>query len=157
MGLQVFALPCRVGASLGGLSEERVASLEAYGRALSVAFELMEQVHELDGTPRRLGASARSDLADGLLGVPLLHAADDPDAAPALERLLSRRPLSSGDVEAVRELIRTTRARESTVQVAQRFAARARRELQKLSQQDATIALEGLVDFTLAQTPRLGT
>jgi hypothetical protein len=42
------------------------------------------------------------------------------------------------------------------VEVAKRFAARAGRALRKLPQEDATAALKGLLDFTLAQTSATG-
>jgi menaquinone-9 beta-reductase len=145
----LFALPCRLGATLGGLSEEQILSLETYGRALGVAFELMDQVREMDGTPRRLGTAARTDLSDGLLGLPVLHAASDALAGPTLRRLLSRRPLSTDAVEAVKELVRTTDARRATVAMAERFAERARQALRTFPQDDTTTALQGLLDFTL--------
>jgi geranylgeranyl reductase family protein len=148
----LFALPCRVGASLGGLPDEWVVSLEAYGRALGVAFELMDQVREIDGTPRRLGAAARTDLADGLLGLPLLHAAGNPGTGQTLRRLLSRLPLSSGNEETLKALVRTSGARTSTVAVAKRFAEQGRHALRELPEGDVKTALEGLLDFTIAQT-----
>ena len=93
-----------------------------------------------------------ADLPTELPGVPLLHAVGHAEAGPEVRRLLSRGPLSSSEVEAVKVLVRATGARESTVEVAERYATSARSALRKLPQQDATIALEGLLDFTLAQT-----
>lgn len=147
----LFALPCRIGAVLGGLPADTVETLVAYGRAIGVAFELLEQVHDLDGRSRRVGAATRRDSAHELLSLPMLFALADEKVGLALTGLLSDGPPSPEKTDEMRSLIQATHARASTVAVVERYLERARRAVRRLEEHDARTAFEGLLEFILAQ------
>jgi octaprenyl-diphosphate synthase len=70
----LFAWCGRAGARLGGAGEARVAALGRYGLHLGRAFQIVDDVLDVEGDPRALGKSVFGDLREGKLTLPVLYA-----------------------------------------------------------------------------------
>ena len=75
-GLFRFALAA--GATLGGLPPEQVAALGQVGNALGLAFQLMDDVLDVEGSHDELGKDLLVDLREGKLTWPFILAAERP-------------------------------------------------------------------------------
>ncbi len=82
----LFAWCGKAGARLAHASEPLVAALGQYGLHLGRAFQIVDDVLDVEGDPRALGKSVLVDLHEGKLTLPVLYALD---ATPALRGLLS--------------------------------------------------------------------
>jgi geranylgeranyl diphosphate synthase type II len=60
----------RLGGIVGGASEEQLAALAAYGEKLGLAFQIVDDLLDLQGSERSLGKRARKDSESGKLTFP---------------------------------------------------------------------------------------
>jgi farnesyl diphosphate synthase len=56
---------CRAGAILGGADDVALASLDRYGRAIGQAYQLADDLLDIEGDPRLMGKAAGKDAAAG--------------------------------------------------------------------------------------------
>jgi octaprenyl-diphosphate synthase len=70
----LFAWCGRVGARLARATPATIEALGTYGLRLGHAFQIVDDVLDVEGDPRKLGKSVLSDLREGKLTLPLLYA-----------------------------------------------------------------------------------
>ena len=86
----LFAWATYAGGRAGGASLEQAAHLEAYGRKLGVAFQIVDDLLDFSGRPERLGKALHADLREGKTTYPLLVALEHfPALAPRLQSALA--------------------------------------------------------------------
>ncbi len=119
----LFRFALLAGATAGELTPGERDALETYGDHLGVAFQLIDDVLDLDGDPAIMGKAALSDLREGKMTYPLLLAIERDDslrreltdllarscngaAPPRLCDRLQRKLHSTGAVEDCRALAR---------------------------------------------------
>jgi geranylgeranyl pyrophosphate synthase len=77
----LFAAACRLGALLGDSPPAR-ESLEAFGRRIGLAFQILDDVLDVSGPAERTGKHRGTDLLDGTVTLPLIVARErDPELA----------------------------------------------------------------------------
>jgi octaprenyl-diphosphate synthase len=134
----------RLGATYAGASQEAAEAMERYGRWVGQAFQIADDLLDLVGTETLAGKSLGTDLDQGKLTLPLIHALRQPGTA---ERL---RPLLNGEAprrrEQLRPLLEEAGSLEYARTAAHDLAARARRELACLAPSPARFILEGMTE-----------
>ena len=70
---ELIAASCRIGAIIGGASEEQQATLFRFGQYLGIAFQLADDTLDYAANSERLGKSLGQDLRQGKATLPLLH------------------------------------------------------------------------------------
>ena len=88
------------GGLLGGATEAEAAALRAYGHHLGMAFQIADDLLDFLGDPKRTGKPLGTDLRDGRITLPLIHAVGVASLAEraSLETLL-RKGMSLTDAE----------------------------------------------------------
>ena len=71
---RLFEAACRLGALLGEPGPERADGLGAFGAAIGVAFQLLDDVLDIAGPTERTGKPRGADLLDGTITLPLILA-----------------------------------------------------------------------------------
>jgi len=86
----LFSVSMRLGAVLAGASEADEAKLAAYGRAVGLAFQIVDDVLDLTATEEVLGKPVASDLREGKATLSVIHSFDHGTAAErqAIQRVL---------------------------------------------------------------------
>jgi geranylgeranyl pyrophosphate synthase len=110
----LFAVACRLGAHMTGLSDETVAALAAFGDSLGLSFQMLDDILDLTGDEAVTGKRRGADLRDGTVTLPIVLALEArPDLGP---RLLTCRDnetclesvvedvLASGSIERARQM-----------------------------------------------------
>ncbi|MGD0153708.1 MAG: polyprenyl synthetase family protein [Thermacetogeniaceae bacterium] len=69
----LLAACCGAGALAGGAAPEEVASLMAFGRNLGLCFQITDDLLDFTGDSATLGKPAGSDLAQGILTLPVIY------------------------------------------------------------------------------------
>jgi geranylgeranyl pyrophosphate synthase len=71
---RLFAGACRLGAVLGDPGDEGAAHLAAYGERIGLAFQILDDVLDIEGPAERTGKHRGTDLLDGTVTLPLIIA-----------------------------------------------------------------------------------
>ena len=84
----LFEWSGRAGAMSAGASEAQASALAAFGRHLGTAFQLIDDTLDYCGSPEQTGKDLCTDLHEGKITLPLLHAlARDRQLLPEIEAL----------------------------------------------------------------------
>nr|WP_246160131.1 polyprenyl synthetase family protein [Aureimonas fodinaquatilis] len=70
----LFAAATEVGPVIAQASEEHIASLRAYGNALGLAFQLVDDILDYGGTSAALGKNVGDDFREGKITLPVILA-----------------------------------------------------------------------------------
>jgi octaprenyl-diphosphate synthase len=142
---------CELGARFAGASDEVVARLATFGQALGMAFQIQDDILDLEGDVRVAGKSLGTDIEKGKLTLPLIHFAR---YAPREHQALLRSLLESGEadkVERVRQLVLPTASMQYARNRARGLARQAIAALGPLPATEARQRLEAMADFAVAR------
>jgi octaprenyl-diphosphate synthase len=150
---ELFAAASRIGAVLGERSEEDEASLDAYGRNLGVAFQLIDDMLDYSAREAELGKAVGDDFRDGKITLPVVLAFR---AGTEAERAFWRRTLEDqdqrdGDLARAIELMNRHGCLYATWDRASHYGEVARRALAPFRDCAEKRALLEAVDFCLAR------
>lgn len=125
-----FALPLQAGAMLAGADEGTVGRLGEAGRAVGIAFQLLDDLLGVFGDPALTGKSATSDLRAGKLTPLLAHASSTPE----WDRIRSYvgRDLTTAELIEVRALLTSSGSRRFIEELAQDHLSAAHAVLERL-------------------------
>jgi heptaprenyl diphosphate synthase len=138
------------GAMFSGADDEQVQRLSRLGGMLGTAFQISDDIIDIDSEPDESGKLPGTDLREGVHTLPVLYALCEP--GPEAERL---RELLVGPVDddaVVAEALGLLRASPGMVRAKEmvaRYAAQAREELAALPDVPGRQALATLVDYTV--------
>ncbi|MCG8556846.1 MAG: polyprenyl synthetase family protein [Proteobacteria bacterium] len=115
----LFAMACRSGARSAFAAPEIIEAAGRFGERVGVAFQIVDDVLDLEGVPHEVGKRLGADLAEGKTTLPLALALQD-DAARLRPLLINAR---AGDIVAASQVARAERVRRACIE-ARAFAAR---------------------------------
>lgn len=92
---QLITASVLLGGLLGGASDDQLAALEEYGRSVGLAFQIVDDLLDIEETAETLGKTAGKDVAQGKLTYPALIGVEP--ARKQLDGLLSA-ALASADM-----------------------------------------------------------
>jgi octaprenyl-diphosphate synthase len=150
---QLFSAASRIGAILGERSEAEEAALEAFGRNLGIAFQLIDDMLDYSAHQTELGKTVGDDFRDGKITLPVVLALK---AADERERRFWRRTLEqmeqrAEDLPRAIELMHHHGTLTATLERAREYAAAARRALAPFRDGPEREALDEVIDFCLAR------
>jgi len=149
----LFAAASRIGAVLGERKETEEKALEAYGRNLGIAFQLVDDMLDYSARQAELGKTVGDDFRDGKITLPVVLALR---AADERERRFWRRTLEQmeqqpDDLPRAIELMRQHGTLAATLERAREYGAAARRALASFRDGPERQALDEVIDFCLAR------
>lgn len=146
----LMAHSCKSAALLGEYSMELVDASYRYGKHVGMAFQLVDDVLDFEGSFRQLGKPALADLKAGLATAPVLFAAEE--FQEELEPLMNRKFKHEGDVERAVELIHRSHGMERTKELARVHAERAMDSILELHPSEHRDSLLNLAYKVVART-----
>ena len=147
----LMAAACHGGALLAGAEPATARALAAFGEAFGIAFQIMDDLHDIVGEEASLGKSLGTDLAQGQITLPLIVLRDAVGPAARQRVLDLMDPKANG--EAARELKTLAAAHDVAapcVARARALVTEAREGLTALSPSDARQGLWDLTDYILS-------
>jgi octaprenyl-diphosphate synthase len=147
----LFAAACRIGAVVAGLPDAVAEALDAYGRNLGIAFQLIDDSLDYAARQSELGKTVGDDFRDGKITLPVLLAFRRGDEG---ERDFWRRTLETqeqlpGDLDRAINLLGKHGALLETVERARHYGALARAALTPFADSTEKRALEDVIDFCI--------
>ncbi len=74
---ELCGVGCQIGAFLSGASKEAVAGFESYGRNLGVAFQIIDDILDIVGSPGSVGKTLGTDLLNQKPTLPVIHSLEN--------------------------------------------------------------------------------
>ena len=125
-----------------------------YGKAVGIAFQLVDDVLDYIGTEKDLGKRPFQDLREGKITLPLIHAmreAGDGDRRKTGEILDGRR-FSDREISFLAKMVARNGGLEYTKRRARSFVNRGKRHLSSLPASPARDGLTSLSDYIVSRT-----
>ena len=149
----LFSVSMQLGAALADANPAHEEALARYGRAVGLAFQIVDDVLDLTATEEVLGKPVASDLREGKTTLPVIHSLDHGTAA---DRLTIHRVLDDGGFarttrEQVQEILHRNGSVEYAMAAADRYADQARSALSVLEDSEFKRALLWVPDFVVAR------
>ena len=115
----LMANSCKSAALLGSYPTELVQASYQYGKHVGMAFQLVDDVLDFEGSAESLGKPALSDLQAGLATAPVLFALNDSQDASLLLEMVQRKFRQEGDVERTCDIVNQSNGMARTKELAQ--------------------------------------
>ena len=128
----VMALACQLGAQLAGANAKTVQSLFDFGRNFGIAFQLVDDAMDYEGSKEQLGKAPGTDFKEGHVTLPLLHLYQNADNGlkRQIEGFIQNDRLTQKDLDFILDRMREVKAVEYTLGVARDHMSRAKSLLQ---------------------------
>lgn len=150
---------CETGALMGGASDTEAAALRAYGHHLGMAFQIADDLLDFLGEPDKTGKPLGTDLRDGRVTLPLIHALHH--ASPAQKERLQALlpcpldgqpvPMSGEEITEVTSLIADLGGFEAARHIAEERAERAVTEIAHFPRNPYHDTLNKLARYVVAR------
>ncbi len=148
----LFEAAARIGGILGKVNPLQEQALQAYGKHLGIAFQLIDDALDYSAKSDELGKNIGDDLAEGKPTLPLIRAME---VGSASQQQLIREAIKSGKIEqfdAVRQVIEDTGALEYTLEQARTKAAAAKKAISTLDDSEFRQAMFFLADYSVERS-----
>ncbi len=140
----LFTTAAESGAVLSGAPEACSQALRSYGHNLGMAFQVVDDILDFDGTEEEIGKPIGSDLANGVVTLPTLIAMKQKACSEVVKRALQCPDNSDLMCEAI-NLIQDDRVLEEAYDFASRYCEKALDNLTGLPESNSRDSLEELV------------
>jgi octaprenyl-diphosphate synthase len=146
---KLFEAAGRLGAVIGGGTEEEKDALARYGMHLGTAFQLIDDVLDYSGDFLKTGKNIGDDLAEGKPTLPLLYAMKHgtPEQAASIRQAIEHGGLT--EFQSVLAAIKDTNALQYTREAAQRETRMANSAISCLADSNSKAALLQLAAFAV--------
>ncbi|MCP4875858.1 MAG: octaprenyl diphosphate synthase [Gammaproteobacteria bacterium] len=148
----LFEAASRIGALLGGVSADTQLALQAYGKHLGVAFQLIDDVLDYSAQSDELGKNVGDDLSEGKPTLPLIRAMEVGNDS---QKALVREAIETGKVDRldeIKQVIAETGALQYTLDQAHAESAAAKRQIAVLEESAYKRALTFLADYAVERS-----
>ena len=147
----LFSTCMRLGAILGDASEEQEESLADYGRALGMAFQIVDDVLDLTASEDILGKPVASDLREGKVTMAVIHALQrcSSKERSLIETVLSERAFNSVSHAQVLEILRRYGSIAASHAEAAKYSEAARKALVSFAESESKRALLWIPEFVI--------
>ena len=148
----LFEAAARIGAILGKVGSEREQALQAYGKHLGIAFQLIDDALDYSAESEELGKNVGDDLAEGKPTLPLIRAME---VGTESQRQLIRNAIESGKIERfdeVRQIIEDSGALQYTLDQARAQASAAKAAIVGLDDSEYRQAMIFLADYSVERS-----
>lgn len=149
----LFAAAAEVGGVVAAASEERIEALRAYGDALGVAFQLIDDLLDYGGSSATMGKNVGDDFRDGKATLPALIAFEEGGAEEQAfwRRVIEDHEQDDADLAHALELFARRDALARTKARAEEWGARAVSALEIFPESRIKTALTDIVEFVVAR------
>jgi octaprenyl-diphosphate synthase len=149
----LFAAACRIAAVVAERPEAEERALDAYGRNLGIAFQLVDDAIDYASDAGTMGKDAGDDFREGKMTLPVIlaYARGDAEARAFWKAAIGGHRVSDEDLAEAGRRIRETRALDDTLARARHYGQRAIDALGPFAGGQAKDAMVEAVEFAVAR------
>ncbi|MBE0433091.1 polyprenyl synthetase family protein [candidate division WOR-3 bacterium] len=135
---------------LAGVERIKARYLSEFGHEFGIAYQIIDDVLDFTGDERRLGKPAGSDLARGVITLPVICYLELGNDAAVIDKILSGRGAPE-EIKTTIEMVRKSGAIDDALEEARMHAMKSKAALAHLHEGKARQALCRLVDHIVAR------
>jgi len=149
----LFSVCMRMGAILGGASEEQEELLGQYGHDLGMAFQIVDDVLDLTASESVLGKPVASDLREGKVTMAVIHSLErcTPEDKAKIENVLADRAFNGVTHSQILDILARYGSLEYASERAAQYAESARKAICNFPDSEFKRALLWAPDFVVAR------
>lgn len=147
----LFVASCEIGSFLAHASPEETALLAEYGKNLGMAFQIYDDILDLEGSEEKLGKPIGIDLKDGTVTLPILYALEETNQDLRICAVIDDNDPKQEEIEAAIDLILSTNAMERTKTEARKYTEEAIKTAQKIESREVRDDLAAIGEFVVAR------
>jgi len=149
----LFSVSMQLGAVLASATPEQEEALYNYGRAVGLAFQIVDDVLDLTATEEVLGKPVASDLREGKATLAVIHSFDHGTARDrqAIQHVLDDRGFTRTTPDEIQTILKRNGSIDYAMNIADRYAEQAREALAPLPESKYKQALLWLPSFVVAR------
>jgi len=149
----LFSVCMRMGAILGGATEDQEDRLAQYGHDLGMAFQIVDDVLDLTASESVLGKPVASDLREGKVTMAVIHALErcTPEEKSKIETVLRDRAFNGVTHPQILQVLARYGSLEYASERASQYAESARKAICVFPDSDFKRALLWAPDFVVAR------
>jgi len=148
----LIAMSVQLGALVAGADQETCAALSRFGERLGIAFQISDDLIDIESGAADMGKAPGTDLRQGVVTIPVLHALAEPGSERLREILAAGAVVDAADHAAALDLLRNSDGLGKARADVREYAARARAQLAGLPPVPAWTTLDSLCDFVVERT-----
>ncbi|MCL5057935.1 MAG: polyprenyl synthetase family protein [Actinobacteria bacterium] len=143
----LIAASCQLGAVACGAPESIHLPLRRYGHSIGMAFQITDDILDLVADADQLGKPIGSDLRQGIVTLPLIHALRHSPQRDRLNEILAAGEKSPGEIEEACGIIVSGGGIEYSNRIVERYIDNAKRQLDRLPDVPARQTLSTVAEF----------
>ncbi len=149
----LFAAACRIAAVVADRSEAEEQALDAYGRNLGIAFQLVDDAIDYVSDAGTMGKDAGDDFREGKMTLPVIlaYARGSEEDSRFWKDAVEGRRTSDEDFAHAIELVRRTKAVDDTLARARHYGSLAIEAIARFPASPAKAAMIEAVEFAVAR------
>lgn len=149
----LFAAACAVGGVVSDAPETQVEALEAYGDALGISFQIVDDLLDYGGASASLGKNIGDDFRERKLTLPVILAIDASDETERAywKRVIEQGDQKDGDLDHALELMQKHDTLTKTKNRAMEWANTAKQALEPLPETELRKLLADLADYVVSR------
>jgi len=149
----LFSVCMRLGAILGGATDEQESALSKYGHDLGMAFQIVDDVLDLTASEDVLGKPVASDLREGKVTMAVIHALErcTPQERASIETVLRERAFNGVTHAEILEILERYGSLRAATNRAAQYAESARKAICIFPDSEIKRALLWAPDFVVAR------
>jgi octaprenyl-diphosphate synthase len=150
---QLFSAAAEVGGAIAARPVDEQAAMKSYGKALGIAFQLIDDALDYGGDSARLGKSVGDDFREGKITLPVIlsYRRGNDEERAFWSRTLVEGDIKDGDLEHAQSLMKRHKAIEATLERARLYGAMARDALGLFKDSLPKRAMLDAVTFCIAR------
>lgn len=138
---------CELGAEVGGLSKAEQKQLAEYGHCIGMAFQITDDLLDIQQTSEQLGKPAGNDIRQGIVTLPVIRALEVSPDAQELKDIVTNPEMSDADVERALTIVNASDGAEFAKAKADEYLARAKALIPAGLPQEIGEAYAQIADF----------
>ena len=143
----LISASCKLGALVSSAPRREVWALGAYGHALGMAFQIVDDILDVTAEASQLGKPIGGDIHQGIMTLPMILALRKSSNPLRLRELLAKEEKTAMEVSETIQLIKDSGAIDESMHYVDLYIHKAKTYLQELPNVSTRKALEDLAQF----------